>query len=244
MADNDPQQELKKRARRRLVGALALALAAVILLPMLMDREPRPSANELQIRIPSQEGSNFAARAITGAAPSPARPLETSSVPVAQSRVSPVETRSAEKISEPIAGASKPEHVSPKPKAVPEERKPEPEHKLVAERKQENSPQPKKPEPTRKQEEDLRARAILEGRTDKSREEKTSIFYVQLGVYRDAENAREVQTKAASLGVKCVLEKAGVATRVRVGPFSDRVAAEQVAAKLKEAGLPGFVAAK
>lgn len=241
MADNDPQQELKKRARRRLVGALALALAAVILLPMLMDREPRPPANELQIRIPSQEGSNFAARAITGTAPSPTRPLETSSVPAA----SPAETRApAEKISEPSAGASKPERVSPKPKAVPEERKPEPKHKQVAERKQETPPLPKKPELARKQEEDLRARAILEGRTDKPREEKTSIFYVQLGVYRDAENAREVQTKAASLGVKCMLEKAGVATRVRVGPFSDRVAAEQVAARLKEAGLPGFVAAK
>ncbi len=38
----DPAQELRRRARRRLVGAIALVLAAVIILPMLLDSEQAP----------------------------------------------------------------------------------------------------------------------------------------------------------------------------------------------------------
>ena len=75
MADNDSQIDLKKRARRRLVGSAALALAAAIVLPMVMDHEPRPPSQDVQIRIPSQEGSNFTSRVINGKAPAPAQPL-------------------------------------------------------------------------------------------------------------------------------------------------------------------------
>jgi len=61
MAQIDPaadgQLELKKRARRRLVGAVALALAAVIVLPMVMDQEPKPLTQDIQIRIPSQDAA-------------------------------------------------------------------------------------------------------------------------------------------------------------------------------------------
>ena len=75
MADNDSQIDLKKRARRRLVGSAALALAAAIVLPMVMDHEPRPPSQDVQIRIPSQEGSNFTSRVINGKAPAPAQPV-------------------------------------------------------------------------------------------------------------------------------------------------------------------------
>jgi DedD protein len=74
MADNEPQIELKKRARRRLVGASALALLAAIVLPMVMEHEPRQVGQDIQVRIPSQEGANYAARVIRGQDPTPARP--------------------------------------------------------------------------------------------------------------------------------------------------------------------------
>ncbi len=48
----DGQLELKKRARRRLVGAAALALLAAVILPMVMDHEPRQPAQDVQITIP------------------------------------------------------------------------------------------------------------------------------------------------------------------------------------------------
>jgi DedD protein len=45
----------KKRARRRLVGAVALALAAAVGLPMLLDSEPKPLAGDIAIQIPSKD---------------------------------------------------------------------------------------------------------------------------------------------------------------------------------------------
>src|SRR5450830_2188413 len=51
----DPVLPEKKRARRRLIGAVALVLAVVILLPMVLDSEPKPLADDIAIQIPSKE---------------------------------------------------------------------------------------------------------------------------------------------------------------------------------------------
>lgn len=51
----DPVLPEKKRARRRLVGALALVLAMIIGLPMLLDSEPKPLADDIAIQIPSKD---------------------------------------------------------------------------------------------------------------------------------------------------------------------------------------------
>lgn len=45
----------KKRARRRLIGAVALVLAAIIVLPMVFDSEPKPSSQKISIEIPSKD---------------------------------------------------------------------------------------------------------------------------------------------------------------------------------------------
>ncbi|MDP5239791.1 SPOR domain-containing protein [Uliginosibacterium sp. 31-16] len=231
MADNDVQLDLKKRARRRLVGAIALALLAAIILPMIMDSEPRPGSNELQIRIPSQEGSNYASRLITGTAPPPASPvLPVQSAPVmrapAQSAPLPVASapagvQSAPRLAEkPVATAQSaapavPEVAASKPVIAP---------KSVSEAQ--------------------RAREILEGKPAAAREPAGQKFYVQLGVFRDEANAREVLNRAGAGGVKAGTQKVEDKTRVRAGPFSDRAAADVVVAKLKKAGLNGIVTSK
>src|SRR5690606_36506816 len=46
--------ELRRRARRRLLGAIAMVLVAVIVLPMVLDSEPAPLPDDIAIRIPSQ----------------------------------------------------------------------------------------------------------------------------------------------------------------------------------------------
>jgi DedD protein len=51
---------LKRRGRRRLVGAVALVLLAVIVLPMVFDPEPRRSAPAVSVRIPGEDDSPFA----------------------------------------------------------------------------------------------------------------------------------------------------------------------------------------
>ena len=55
---NEPADSVlpeKKRARRRLLGAVALVVAVVIGLPMVLDSEPKPLADDIAIRIPSKD---------------------------------------------------------------------------------------------------------------------------------------------------------------------------------------------
>lgn len=63
MAESEDVNTLKRRGRRRLVGAIALVLAAVIVLPMVFDSEPRSSAPPVSVRIPGEEESGFAPKA-------------------------------------------------------------------------------------------------------------------------------------------------------------------------------------
>ena len=46
--------ELRGRARRRLAGAIALVLAAVIVLPMVLDSQPTPVADNIPIKVPER----------------------------------------------------------------------------------------------------------------------------------------------------------------------------------------------
>ena len=52
-------ETLKRRGRRRLVGAVALVLLAVIVLPMVFDPEPRGTA-PVSVRIPGEDETPFA----------------------------------------------------------------------------------------------------------------------------------------------------------------------------------------
>ena len=70
----DTQLELKKRSRRRLVGAAALALLAAIVLPVVMEGQPRQSAPEMQVKIPAQDGEQ-APRGAGGTVAKPAQKL-------------------------------------------------------------------------------------------------------------------------------------------------------------------------
>ena len=47
--------ELRARARRRLVGAVALVLAAVVVLPMVLNPEPDRVAADIPIRVPDAQ---------------------------------------------------------------------------------------------------------------------------------------------------------------------------------------------
>jgi DedD protein len=52
-------ETLKRRGRRRLVGAVALILAAVIVLPMVFDPEPRGTGSTVSVRIPGEDETPF-----------------------------------------------------------------------------------------------------------------------------------------------------------------------------------------
>lgn len=58
MAEAQDVDALKRRGRRRLVGAIALVLVAVIVLPWIFDPEPR-STPPVSVRIPNEDESIF-----------------------------------------------------------------------------------------------------------------------------------------------------------------------------------------
>ncbi|MBV7535733.1 SPOR domain-containing protein [Duganella sp. sic0402] len=63
--DDDPVLPEKKRARRRLVGAIMLALGVAVGLPMLLDSEPKPLSSDIEIKIPAKD------KPLADAAPAP-----------------------------------------------------------------------------------------------------------------------------------------------------------------------------
>jgi len=60
----DDANLLKRRARRRLVGAIALVVLAVVVLPVILDQKPGPGPQELTVQIPSQDGGPFKTRVL------------------------------------------------------------------------------------------------------------------------------------------------------------------------------------
>ena len=54
-AVSEEEVQLRKRARRRLVGAITLVTVAVVILPMVLDSKPEQRRQEIDIRIPSED---------------------------------------------------------------------------------------------------------------------------------------------------------------------------------------------
>lgn len=119
---------LKKRARRRLIGAVALALFAAIILPMVMDHQPAPPLKDIQVRIPSPD---------EGAPQKVVPPAK----PVAKTDIKPIAKPESKPDVKPEAKAEeKPES---KPESKPEPKsEPKPETKPKAEVKPESKPEP------------------------------------------------------------------------------------------------------
>jgi DedD protein len=54
--------DLRRRARRRLVGAIVLALGAAVIVPMLLESEPKPLGESVQVKIPPVDDGKFVNR--------------------------------------------------------------------------------------------------------------------------------------------------------------------------------------
>ncbi len=180
----DQELNFKKRARRRLVGAIALVLLMVVVLPMILkDRASTGPQEQITITLTSEqaqpETSDFDSSIV------PTGP------PVS---VTPEVTEPADE-----AATAKPDQAQPATK--PDETKPaaETSHK----------------------------------------------FYVQIGVFSDEANVKQLQAKLSDLGYKSQTEKIDTAkgkkTRLRTQTFSDRNEAAIALENIKDAGLTGMV---
>lgn len=126
----DPVLPEKKRARRRLVGAIALALGVAIGLPMILDSEPKPLANDIAIQIPAKDKP---AEETTVASAAPAKPVaQNDALDQSEEIVEPADPAPKAAAVTPARAESKEPVAWTEPKEVkPEPKKPEakPEHK-------------------------------------------------------------------------------------------------------------------
>ena len=230
----DAQLQLKKRARRRLIGAIAFAGLAAVVLPMVMDQEPKQQVQDVQIRIPGQD---LPPPHLARSAEPPARAPE--SLPPAPAERAVVAAPAAEKMAE-----------KPVEKAVEQKAAEKPAEK-AAEKKTEKPAE--KAKNSRSQESDAqRAAAILAGKMPdepvKQAANGSAQYVVLIGAFSNPANVKQLQSKLGELSIPVFTEPLdtpdGRKTRVRAGPFSGRESAERALDKMKRIGVGGVVAAK
>lgn len=209
--------DIKKRARRRLVGAIALALLAAIVLPLMMEQEPHQSSEDIQISIPDRGET------------ASGRPLAAAGEGAQTAEIAPAPEEEA-----PSAAAAAP---APAPTPVPT---PPPAAKAGSAPALEAAA-PKSDAKAAAGNEEARARAALEGRVPPPR---AGSFVLQIGAFGDAAVAARVAADLKAKGFAAYTEKSGKFTRVRVGPVSGREAADRIAARLKDAGHNAVVSAR
>ena len=224
--------EIKKRARRRLVGAIALALLAAVVLPMMMDEEPHPSIEDIQVSIPDRDKAVAARRA---SAP------ESASAPVAVAVPEDDEVVAAEKpapekvpaapdkpasAAAPAKPATQPAPATPPAAATP----PRPPAPAA-------TPEPRRPSA----DEEARLRALIEGKASPARGDN---YVLQIGAFSDAGKAAKLVDDLRARGFSAYTERAGNVTRVRVGPVAGRAEADATAARLKSAGHAAVLQAR
>ena len=119
MDDNDAQLHIKKRARRRLVGAIFFVSVVAVVLPMVMDHEPRQTVQDVEIRIPGQDekpfAPKFAAAPVERAAAKPTVTSMPSTSPVRPTR--PASRASTTPTSSSPSTSTRPSRTRPSPLA-------------------------------------------------------------------------------------------------------------------------------
>ena len=239
----DPTLPEKQRARRRLVGAIALVVAAIVILPMVLDSHPKPVTDDIAIDIPNRpatvpsrvsDDSNDDTQA--GVAPDRVDASETAVGPdTAVAGIAPA----------PAAGATGKQGKAAQASSGPAAQ--------TASKQTESKPAPAKQ--AQSDGASARSSAAQAGKTTAvpapspaQADSGTPAappgarFALQLGVFADEARARGWETKLKAAGVPAYVEhrkQADGKTRawLLAGPFADRAAASAAIAKVRDAGL-------
>ena len=205
----DQELNLKKRARRRLVGAIALVLLMVIVLPMLLkDRSAADPKEQITITLPNDsaasEPSGFDS-SIVDSSIAPNNPAKTESANVAAKVIDETKPIPAAKTDvEPLIDSET----------------------VINNTKQSTT-------------------KVTPSKEASSKDIKNKKLYVQIGVFSDAANVKQLQAKLTDLGYKSQTEKIstdkGQKIRLRTQVFGDRNEASIALENIKDAGLTGMV---
>jgi DedD protein len=243
---SDEELQLKKRARRRLVGAIVLVTAVAVVLPMVLDSEPRPVSQNVDIQIPSPDSGEFKPKAIAVAPPPAAESAPIKGMPAVPKADPQAATAKSSAPDAPKAAAATSTEAPAKAvtggeavdakdtttKAAPKE----PAKTAAA---KEPSKEAAKPAPKDQPKTAAKEKDAASG---------SGVYVIQVAALADAARVKQLQKQLTAAGLKTYTEsiatKTGEITRVRAGPYATREAAESARTQLKKAGLDGQVVAK
>lgn len=227
---SEEEIQLRKRARRRLVGAVTLVVAAIVILPMLLDSKPEPRSQEIDIRIPSEDSAEeFGSSAM--------RP--TGATDAATAEKSPAGTRQEDR-------------VTPEPpvKPIPSMESPVKPAGKNADTKV--GSEAVKPSIATTTATPAAADAFVVqlgafSNPAKARQQLQNLVSRDSSDYMDSTTGTDARAYTETLRAERGAEKGtekGEITRVRVGPFRTREQAEATRQKLKKLGFDGVVTDK
>jgi len=233
--------ELRRRARRRLVGAVVLALGVAVVVPMLLETEQKPLGDDVSVKIPPVDDSKFVNRLSDSrakdagkAAPRPggeAATAATSGAAAPAERASKYDTRVPETAPAPAAPVA-PAAADPTAKPAGDAAKP-PESASASGDAASNPP--------------AAPAAPVAANAPKLAAPAHDGFAVQLAAFADDKGANALAGRLKRAGYAAYTEplktSKGTLWRVRVGPYGSREAAIAARDKLKAEGQSGIVAA-
>ncbi|MBB5499845.1 SPOR domain-containing protein [Paraburkholderia sp. MM5384-R2] len=258
----DPTLPEKQRARRRLVGAIALVVAAVIILPMVLDSHPKPVTDDISIDIPNRPAPKLSRStanedvqagvaldntpaADTGVAASGLAPTTSAATTAAASASAAKSTQStqstaAKQGATPSAATGAVTAATQKPAAKPQTQSLAANTAPAVPAKQTKAPATTPSAST--DDEANTATASADANSGTPASPPGNRFAVQLGAFSNEANARNWAAKLKAAGVPTYTEHRKQAdgstlTLLRAGPFADRAAATAAVAKVREAGL-------
>ncbi|PRP71086.1 SPOR domain-containing protein [Chromobacterium amazonense] len=231
---------LRKRARRRLVGAVVLVSISTAVLWKVVGHLPEQQMKPESIEIMGA-ASEPAASAPAAAVKHAASQAAADAAPAAAAATELPANLSS--ITAPTPPAEKPAPAAVAPAAMAEP-KPQP---AKPETKPERKPETPKAESKPRQADPA---AILEGRFDPdARAAKSEPAHgksvIQLAALSDPAKVDALRGKLSAIGVTAHFSKVqtskGEVTRVRVGPFANQAEAQQTLQKLTHAGINGII---
>lgn len=208
------QTELRRKGRQRLVGAVTLALLAVVFVPMLLDPEPRRERVEPLLAIPPRDGA-------PALPPAPA-------LPESQGGATEVKATTGET---PATASATPDSPAAGPATI------EPRKTVEPKAAEFRKPPPKAAIPKA---ETARVEAPKAEAT-KADAPKLEGFAVQVGAFKDEARLKQAREKLTAAGISHYIDRQPDFTRLRAGPFPTRDAAEKALAGVKLSGLDGRV---
>ncbi len=234
--------ELRRRARRRLVGAIVLALGAAVIVPMLLESEPKPLGESVAVKIPPVDDGKFVNR-LNEAAPAPADSAAPGATDAARKSLADAEksvvapaTRTSKYDTQIAPGNSPatppvPAETAPKAGAADKEAKPEPKGEVRPPAKAESKSESKAPPRA-----DARNGAAAPARSEPANEAKAPARSEP-----KSESPHEPRSDAkASDTPPAAGAPAKDGFSVQLAAFSDDKGANALASRLKRAGYPAY----